>query len=66
MDRGAWWATVHSFAKSQIWLKQLSMHAHYTQNRSSRPGIESGSSTLQANSLPSEPPEKLIKGKEPG
>ena len=23
--RGAWWATVHSVAKSQTWLKQLSM-----------------------------------------
>ena len=27
MDRGAWWATVHSAAKSQTWLKRLSMHA---------------------------------------
>ena len=27
MDRGAWWATVHGVAKSQIW---LSMHIHYT------------------------------------
>ena len=26
MDRGAWWATVHSVAKSQTWLKRLSMH----------------------------------------
>ena len=25
MDRGAWWATVHRVAKSQTWLKQLSM-----------------------------------------
>ena len=25
MDRGAWWATVHSVAKSQTWLKRLSM-----------------------------------------
>ena len=25
-DRGAWHATVHSVAKSQTWLKQLSMH----------------------------------------
>ena len=23
--RGAWWATVHRVAKSQTWLKQLSM-----------------------------------------
>ena len=27
MDRGAWWATVHGVAQSQIWLKQLSMNA---------------------------------------
>ena len=27
MDRGAWWATVHGVAKSQIRLKQPSMHA---------------------------------------
>ena len=27
MDRGAWWATVHSVTKSQTQLKQLSMHA---------------------------------------
>ena len=26
MDRGAWWATAHRVAKSQIRLKQLSMH----------------------------------------
>ena len=26
MDRGAWWATVHGFAKSQTQLKRLSMH----------------------------------------
>ena len=26
MDRGAWWATVHSVAKSGARLKQLSMH----------------------------------------
>ena len=26
MDRGAWWATVQRVAKSQMWLKQLSMH----------------------------------------
>ena len=25
-DRGAWWATVHGATKSQIQLKQLSMH----------------------------------------
>ena len=28
MDRGAWQATVHRVARSQTWLKQLSMHAH--------------------------------------
>ena len=27
MDRGAWWATVHSISKSQTQLKQLSMYA---------------------------------------
>ena len=26
MDRGAWWATVHSVAKRQPWLKWLSTH----------------------------------------
>ena len=26
MDRGTWWATVHGVAKSQTWLKRLSMH----------------------------------------
>ena len=28
MDRGSWWATVHSIAKTWIQLKQLSMHAY--------------------------------------
>ena len=28
MNRGAWQATVHRVAKSQTWLKQLSMHTH--------------------------------------
>ena len=28
MDRGAWWATVHSVAKSWTWLKQLSTAQH--------------------------------------
>ena len=28
MDRGAWWATVYSIAKSRTQLKKLSMHAH--------------------------------------
>ena len=27
MDRGAWWATVHSVAKSQTRLKQFSTHS---------------------------------------
>ena len=27
MDRGAWWATVHGVAKSQMKLKRLSTHA---------------------------------------
>ena len=26
MNRGAWWAAVHSVVKSWTWLKQLSMH----------------------------------------
>ena len=26
MDRGVWWVTVHRVAKSQTWIKQLSMH----------------------------------------
>ena len=30
MDRGAWQATVHRVAKSQTWLKWLSMHACIT------------------------------------
>ena len=29
-DRGAWWAIVHRVAKSQTWLKWLSMHARMT------------------------------------
>ena len=28
MDRGAWWATVHSVARSQTLLKQLNTHTH--------------------------------------
>ena len=28
MDRGAWWATVHSVEKSRRRLKQLSMHVN--------------------------------------
>ena len=28
MDRRAWLATVHEFAKSRTWLKQLSIHIH--------------------------------------
>ena len=27
MDRGAWWVTVHTVAKSQTQLKQLNTHA---------------------------------------
>ena len=30
MDRGAWWATVYSVAKSQTHLKQLSIHIDLT------------------------------------
>ena len=29
MDREAWWATVHRVAKSQTWLKWLSMHTWF-------------------------------------
>ena len=29
MDREAWRAVIHGVAKSQTWLKQLSMHKHY-------------------------------------
>ena len=32
MDRGAWWATVHSVTKSRIQLKQLRMHTHIERN----------------------------------
>ena len=28
MDRGAWWATVHSIANSQTQLKRLGTHTH--------------------------------------
>ena len=28
MDRGAWWATVHSVAESQAYLKGLITHTH--------------------------------------
>ena len=37
LGRGAWQATVNGVAKSQTWLKQLSMHVH-THARSSHPG----------------------------
>ena len=30
MDREAWWVIVHRVAKSQTWLKQLSMNTVYT------------------------------------
>ena len=30
IDRGAWWATVHGFTKSQTRLKPLSTHTHTT------------------------------------
>ena len=34
MDRGAWWATVHSIAQSQTGDKQLSMqHAYGTESK---------------------------------
>ena len=32
MDRGAWWATVHSVTKSWTQLKQLRMHTHIERN----------------------------------
>ena len=28
MDRGAWWAIIHSVTKGWTWLKQLSTHTH--------------------------------------
>ena len=31
MDREAWWATVHGFAKNQTRLKRLCTHAHVAQ-----------------------------------
>ena len=49
MDRGAWWATVHRFAKSQSWLKHPSKHAHAwphqvdTENQPSPLPIDRGS-----------------------
>ena len=33
MDKGAWWATVHGVAKSQTWLKRLTMHTHTADQR---------------------------------
>ena len=30
MDKGAWWAAVHSVAKSQTQLKRLSTHSIYS------------------------------------
>ena len=30
MDWGSWWVTVHRVSKNQTGLKQLSMHAYYT------------------------------------
>ena len=30
VDRGAWWATIHRVAKSQIWLKQLNTYTWAT------------------------------------
>ena len=45
MDRRVWWATVHSVAKSQTQLKQLSMNAYHLMlspyfNLSSCPGCQ--------------------------
>ena len=33
MDRRAWWATVHSVAKSRTQLKRLSIHTHREENQ---------------------------------
>ena len=40
MDRGAWWATVHGVAKSWTRLKQLSMHALFTQIKHKKKQIQ--------------------------
>ena len=37
MDRGAWQATVHGVAKSQTWLKRLSIHVWGCSSASSSP-----------------------------
>ena len=34
MDRGTWWAIVHTVTKSQTWLKRLSTRSHSESNRS--------------------------------
>ena len=36
MDRGAWWATVHSVTQNQTWLKRPSIHACNTFERKQR------------------------------
>ena len=50
MDRGVWWVTVHMIAKSQTWLKRLSMRAriHTTiskTNNQQGPTVCTGNST---------------------
>ena len=40
MDRGAWWATVHSVEKSQTWLTQLSSQTSTTETIQSKHTIQ--------------------------
>ena len=60
IDRGAWQAVVHRVSRSQTRLKRLSTHAHAYPGALPNLGIESGSPASQADSLPSEPPGKLV------
>ena len=48
MDRGAWRATLHEVAKSQVQLKLLSMH---TCMLSTQQGWEHGQTTLEEGGL---------------
>ena len=54
MDGGAWLATVHGVAKSRTRLGDFTSLGNLPD-----PGIEPRSPTLQADSLPAEPPVKL-------
>ena len=55
VDRGAWQATVHSVAKSQTQLKQLSIHASFQGT--------TNSTDLRKNRLISELPKLVQSGK---